>query len=78
MSTERDVVVKDIENNKAELAAVKLDLKNVTDPASIEKLEKRRDRLEDTIGTLEKTRLALTPAQGKILYGCGWRHAVVN
>ena len=66
-----DVVLKDIEDNKAELAVVKEELENVSDPVEKSELKKRRDRLEETIGTLEKIALALTPAQGKILYCCG-------
>ena len=61
MSSERETVLNDIEDNKADLREVKKELGKTLDPAKREKLENRRDRLEETIGTLEKTRLALTP-----------------
>ena len=66
-----DVVLQDIEDNKAELVVVKEELKNATDPVEKSDLKKRRDRLEETIVTDKQRALALTPAQGKILYCCG-------
>ncbi len=61
MSSELETVLKDIEDNKADLREVKEELGKTSDPARREKLENRRDRLEETIGTLEKRALALTP-----------------
>lgn len=61
-----DIVLKDIEDNKAELAELKEELKKTEDPAEIAKLKKRRDILEETIATLKQRALALTPKQGKL------------
>jgi hypothetical protein len=61
MSSERETVLQDIENYEADLREIKEELGKTSDPARREKLENRRDRLEETIGTLEKRALALTP-----------------
>jgi predicted nuclease with TOPRIM domain len=60
MSSERETVLRDIEDNNAELREIKEELKETNDPVEKADLKKRRDRLEETIGTLEKRALALT------------------
>jgi predicted nuclease with TOPRIM domain len=57
MSSERETVLRDIEDNNAELREVKEELKETNDPVEKADLKKRRDCLEETIGTLEKRAL---------------------
>lgn len=61
MSSEREIVLQRIGNYEAELRVVKEELGKTRDSTRGDKLENRRDRLEETIGTLEKRALALTP-----------------
>lgn len=61
MSSERETVLQKIENYETVIREIKEELGKASDPARREKLENRRDKLEETIGTLEKIVLALTP-----------------
>jgi predicted nuclease with TOPRIM domain len=60
MSSERETVLQRIENYENDLREVKEELRTTNDPVEKAELKKRRDRLEETIGTLEKRALALT------------------
>jgi predicted nuclease with TOPRIM domain len=60
MSSERETILQRIENYETGLREVKEELKETNDPVEQADLKKRRAVLEETIGTLEKTRLALT------------------
>ena len=71
MSSEREIVLQRIGNYEAELRVVKEELGKTRDSTRGDKLENRRDRLEETIGTLEKRALALTPLPaGKTIIIC--------
>jgi hypothetical protein len=61
MSSERGTALQRIGNYEADLREVKEKLGKTSDPTEKAKLKKRRYRLEETIGTLEKRALALTP-----------------
>jgi predicted nuclease with TOPRIM domain len=60
MSSERETVLQRIENYETDLREINEELKKTNDPVEKADLKKRRDRLEETIGTLEKRALALT------------------
>jgi predicted nuclease with TOPRIM domain len=60
MSSERETILQRIENYETDLREINEELKKTNDPVEKADLKKRRDRLEETIGTLEKRALALT------------------
>lgn len=60
-----NIVLKDIEDNKARIAKVEAELERTKDPARRERLEDYIRLLRECILILEKRALLLTLAQGK-------------
>lgn len=61
MSSEREIVLKDIEDIKSDLRVVKAEVEKTSDPVEKAELKRRTDRLEESIRTLEKRALAMIP-----------------
>jgi hypothetical protein len=66
--SERELVLRDILKNNTRLDKAEAELEKTEDPVRREKLENNITLLRETIVTLEKRALALTPAQGNGSY----------